>query len=174
MIRRPPRSTLFPYTTLFRSLLERPALPQPIPARRRRGRVPLLSTGRPVDGAPVGASTRCRIHRESRRVSGPPAAGRDRCPSAERVARPLVHRHRGLGRSPRLPEPRARAGGSHRPLGQLQAAMSERGENDQTVVGWNSSVLPSGSLHSIWTRPPGWVFSMYLIPSRSSVAFIAS
>src|SRR5258707_5480548 len=28
MIRRPPRSTLFPYTTLFRSLL-RPALPRP-------------------------------------------------------------------------------------------------------------------------------------------------
>src|SRR2546422_8418200 len=26
MIRRPPRSTLFPYTTLFRSLLHRPAL----------------------------------------------------------------------------------------------------------------------------------------------------
>src|SRR2546422_6025328 len=26
MIRRPPRSTLFPYTTLFRSLRERPAL----------------------------------------------------------------------------------------------------------------------------------------------------
>src|SRR2546430_11808488 len=27
MIRRPPRSTLFPYTTLFRSLLQRPAPP---------------------------------------------------------------------------------------------------------------------------------------------------
>src|SRR3712207_8463880 len=26
MIRRPPRSTLFPYTTLFRSLLERPLM----------------------------------------------------------------------------------------------------------------------------------------------------
>src|SRR5712664_4585925 len=31
MIRRPPRSTLFPYTTLFRSLRAQPALP-----RRRR------------------------------------------------------------------------------------------------------------------------------------------
>src|SRR2546425_3873203 len=29
MIRRPPRSTLFPYTTLFRSLLARPARPAP-------------------------------------------------------------------------------------------------------------------------------------------------
>src|SRR5215470_2112745 len=44
----------------------------------------------------------------------------------------------------------------------------------QTVAGWNSSVLPSGSLQSIWMRPPGCVFSMYVMPSRSSVAFIAS
>ncbi len=44
----------------------------------------------------------------------------------------------------------------------------------QTVAGWNSSVLPSGSLHSICVRPPGWTFSWYLMPSRSRVAFIAS
>src|SRR6266511_4813045 len=35
MIRRPPRSTLFPYTTLFRSL--RAASPSPLRRRRRRG-----------------------------------------------------------------------------------------------------------------------------------------
>src|SRR5256885_16383189 len=29
MIRRPPRSTLFPYTTLFRSFMDRPIGPQP-------------------------------------------------------------------------------------------------------------------------------------------------
>src|SRR2546422_1184066 len=29
MIRRPPRSTLFPYTTLFRSLVSQTAVPQP-------------------------------------------------------------------------------------------------------------------------------------------------
>src|SRR2546426_3193472 len=34
MIRRPPRSTLFPYTTLFRSLRER--LPDPTQPRRAR------------------------------------------------------------------------------------------------------------------------------------------
>src|SRR3712207_6893228 len=39
MIRRPPRSTLFPYTTLFRSLRERGVV-----VRRRRGRAV------PVDG----------------------------------------------------------------------------------------------------------------------------
>src|SRR5436190_13926126 len=40
MIRRPPRSTLFPYTTLFRSRLPRvPRRPRPLPrhARRRAG-----------------------------------------------------------------------------------------------------------------------------------------
>src|SRR3712207_7082445 len=45
MIRRPPRSTLFPYTTLFRSsLLRARPEPPPGPARRpergRRGRLP--------------------------------------------------------------------------------------------------------------------------------------
>src|SRR3712207_6914007 len=34
MIRRPPRSTLFPYTTLFRS--RSPPRPCPVPARSRR------------------------------------------------------------------------------------------------------------------------------------------
>src|SRR5436309_12701065 len=42
MIRRPPRSTLFPYTTLFRSLLDRDGAPagpldRPDAAERRRG-----------------------------------------------------------------------------------------------------------------------------------------
>src|SRR2546430_3859249 len=36
MIRRPPRSTLFPYTTLFRSSRRRPAPESPAPARRSR------------------------------------------------------------------------------------------------------------------------------------------
>src|SRR3546814_15377983 len=42
MIRRPPRSTrtdtLFPYTTLFRSVQQRDADRRPEPRRRRRGR----------------------------------------------------------------------------------------------------------------------------------------
>src|SRR2546430_3228375 len=49
MIRRPPRSTLFPYTTLFRSRQEAPAALQrtaprrqvvPLHRRHRRGRIP--------------------------------------------------------------------------------------------------------------------------------------
>src|SRR2546427_12624831 len=35
MIRRPPRSTLFPYTTLFRSLLSKPANPEQIRIARQ-------------------------------------------------------------------------------------------------------------------------------------------
>src|SRR3712207_6940768 len=49
MIRRPPRSTLFPYTTLFRSARERGALP---PRHRGAGRLPLrLEPGREPHGA---------------------------------------------------------------------------------------------------------------------------
>jgi hypothetical protein len=55
-----------------------------------------------------------------------------------------------------------------------EAWRADQETRDHTVAGWNSRVLPSGSLHSICTRPPGCVFSTYLMPSRSSVAFIAS
>src|SRR2546429_7219116 len=44
MIRRPPRSTLFPYTTLFRSAL------QP-PAEDGHGRAQLMGDGRAPEGA---------------------------------------------------------------------------------------------------------------------------
>src|SRR2546426_3862421 len=40
MIRRPPRSTLFPYTTLFRSLHRRHVHLQPPPLRTRHAPVP--------------------------------------------------------------------------------------------------------------------------------------
>src|SRR3712207_7665908 len=49
MIRRPPRSTLFPYTTLFRSV--RPAVPDDIPAAPSpctHGRSPIASPHRPA------------------------------------------------------------------------------------------------------------------------------
>src|SRR2546427_2111650 len=55
MIRRPPRSTLFPYTTLFRSadvfLSGRPPVPLHRPERQRAGRV-----DGPVGGADDGRS----------------------------------------------------------------------------------------------------------------------
>src|SRR5258707_15285618 len=39
MIRRPPRSTLFPYTTLFRSLFDRRKAKRKVADRRRRVRI---------------------------------------------------------------------------------------------------------------------------------------
>src|SRR5436190_7153514 len=55
MIRRPPRSTLFPYTTLFRSLQpRRPAAGDEPPRRRVRRRQrpePSLPSRRRIDGA---------------------------------------------------------------------------------------------------------------------------
>src|SRR2546426_11903286 len=45
MIRRPPRSTLFPYTTLFRSAAATPALWAPAPARHREGAEPMCVSG---------------------------------------------------------------------------------------------------------------------------------
>src|SRR3989441_9273709 len=44
MIRRPPRSTLFPYTTLFRSRSTRPA---PAVPRRREPHEPVVAPARP-------------------------------------------------------------------------------------------------------------------------------
>src|SRR3712207_7010167 len=50
MIRRPPRSTLFPYTTLFRSQgLDRPAQPGGLDSGDRRERVGQDDAGEPVE-----------------------------------------------------------------------------------------------------------------------------
>src|SRR3712207_8155767 len=52
MIRRPPRSTLFPYTTLFRSLLRPPARRPTAPGRGHQG-APAVHVGLGLElGAP--------------------------------------------------------------------------------------------------------------------------
>src|SRR5687768_18355452 len=55
MIRRPPRSTLFPYTTLFRS-----SPPGPGRGRTGCGRRPRRSAGRPRPGTSPGCRRRPR------------------------------------------------------------------------------------------------------------------
>src|SRR3712207_7514828 len=50
MIRRPPRSTLFPYTTLFRSHVRVPGAAHRRAADRRAARLRRLRGGRPADG----------------------------------------------------------------------------------------------------------------------------
>src|SRR2546430_10234405 len=57
MIRRPPRSTLFPYTTLFRSADHRPRPPQP---QRGMGQHP--RDGRPGYDGPAHHAVRSEEH----------------------------------------------------------------------------------------------------------------
>src|SRR2546422_7031950 len=59
MIRRPPRSTLFPYTTLFRSRAAPTGRPAPPPARWRRA----CRAGRASPRAPPSAARATRYHR---------------------------------------------------------------------------------------------------------------
>src|SRR3712207_8868752 len=91
MIRRPPRSTLFPYTTLFRSRDPRPGQVSDGQAlqRDRRARAPLArerrgarAGGRVSDIAcPVDASaTGARAHRFVSEASAFPGAGRGGLP----------------------------------------------------------------------------------------------
>src|SRR3712207_7914871 len=71
MIRRPPRSTLFPYTTLFRSHGEQIA-PQPLEVRRRRPAVECLHLGRErhVGGVDGGIDGVREVHRRKAIASG--------------------------------------------------------------------------------------------------------
>src|SRR3989454_12403030 len=88
MIRRPPRSTLFPYTTLFRSL----------PRRRRRARPAAVRRGRALDAREPardqGAQRRAAGGADGRQVAGAGderRAGRGRA-DPEAVP-PLMNRH---------------------------------------------------------------------------------
>src|SRR5256885_9258391 len=56
MIRRPPRSTLFPYTTLFRSRAELPPLPPGEAAGRQHGAVSAHTHPRQLRAAPARGS----------------------------------------------------------------------------------------------------------------------
>src|SRR5256885_8751639 len=91
MIRRPPRSTLFPYTTLFRSRPHSPAGS----AQRRRGRVPLW----------FASSRWCRRRRIPllQRVlppSTPPAATQSLCLRDNSVSRRRSEEHTSELQSP--------------------------------------------------------------------------
>src|SRR3712207_7936144 len=76
MIRRPPRSTLFPYTTLFRS----PYLRRPPPLQVGVGRADFGYCLLPwCDGRCVqGPGTYSPRHADPRLLATPPSRGRDR------------------------------------------------------------------------------------------------
>src|SRR5256886_5301950 len=88
MIRRPPRSTLFPYTTLFRSRSRGAAAPlRAAGAAARRGRPGGTAAGR---GLHPGARVRHAAHRR-RRTGTRPAADDPRGPVAHPRRHPLSH-----------------------------------------------------------------------------------
>src|SRR5437660_4200738 len=99
MIRRPPRSTLFPYTTLFRSRLarrRRGPLPRPRPLPRGVARHPPADRLRRAGRRPLPPSRRARQRRAGRALA---ALGR----AADRGARRRAGAHRAAAR--RCPAP---------------------------------------------------------------------
>src|SRR3712207_1005866 len=89
MIRRPPRSTLFPYTTLFRSRAARLPLRERAD-RLRRGRRPGWRRRRPLRARQRAVDHRARHLRDRRRARPETASA----PARRRLRR---------GRGPRLP-----------------------------------------------------------------------
>src|SRR2546426_12511642 len=100
MIRRPPRSTLFPYTTLFRSEVRRQ-----LALEEARRKVPerLLAAKRLVHGEPGGA-VEVQLG-EERRVRAVRHAAAERDPAAREQRERVSERggHSSLGRKGRPP-----------------------------------------------------------------------
>src|SRR5258705_6109165 len=83
MIRRPPRSTLFPYTTLFRS--------------NRAGRVPLLSRGRVGDRCAAGGADGTQRGRQDQSARGDLVPGTGPWPApGDRKSTRLNSSHLGI------------------------------------------------------------------------------
>src|SRR2546425_912093 len=117
MIRRPPRSTLFPYTTLFRSPVVPPARPRERALLRRAAARPLGGARRPgdqpgrglalreVEGAPgraVRAPRRALPADAHREPPGPAAEGRRGLP-LPRARQAERRRLGGVDRARRVP-----------------------------------------------------------------------
>src|SRR2546425_13375975 len=108
MIRRPPRSTLFPYTTLFRSRLRQRAEPRVHPRRdlaraQRNPKVPfgsLPDRHRPLQGAPVPDIAGERLVADRRREAQALEPIEDRPDRLQRVRHPdHIHVQREATRS---------------------------------------------------------------------------
>src|SRR2546422_276742 len=132
MIRRPPRSTLFPYTTLFRSLLA-PVSPREAsesprrhivgavdlravrdPRPKERARVSPLGPGRGRGMAPVrgraGGKVRLELRDGRRHTRAARASGSPTRPPAEEAARSRGGPRGGLAEEPRPRRPGALGG----------------------------------------------------------------
>src|SRR3989449_10920381 len=110
MIRRPPRSTLFPYTTLFRSRCR-------LAARRRRRRPLGRALRRPLGRRAPGPARGARAARFPwRRRGARPGAAAPRPPAAEAAEAPQP------GDALREDRRRARHGGRRAPTGRRRSA----------------------------------------------------
>src|SRR5256885_7050684 len=106
MIRRPPRSTLFPYTTLFRSVLEarlRPLVGHVDAAPARLVLPTVIDTAQPrllvpaevERGAPVRAELPEQAHPSARRPEGHEVFAKDPDPLDPAASRELGRQHHG-------------------------------------------------------------------------------
>src|SRR2546426_1573387 len=71
MIRRPPRSTLFPYTTLFRSLLKRARFLRKVRGLNAPAIVQMLKSEGVVRTSPDGAFARSRSEEHTSELQSP-------------------------------------------------------------------------------------------------------
>src|SRR2546430_9708407 len=136
MIRRPPRSTLFPYTTLFRSLRdesaaqavlrghERDALLHGVRVRGEGDRGPAGVRAGAGERGPMGASHPGARHLSDRAIPGAPAA-------APRAA--------AGGRAVAAAEPRRRSGGGPPP------AVLPVGRNYRVAWAWGCGLSAGGT-----------------------------
>src|SRR6201987_3174891 len=109
MIRRPPRSTLFPYTTLFRSVLDRAVAPR-LPGRDEHWRGALVNTHRSEEHTSELQSRSdlvCRLLLEKTIVVERRPAGNNASDVFVLVAQPAKDHGR----------PRVRSGSQPNPLG---------------------------------------------------------
>src|SRR2546430_6928689 len=94
MIRRPPRSTLFPYTTLFRSASSSPAFTIPTELFK-------LKTGMPAQQIPYKSTNEIALDRKSTRLNSSHSQisyavfclKKKKYRSDDRLHLPLVYRH---------------------------------------------------------------------------------
>src|SRR5256885_9192678 len=142
MIRRPPRSTLFPYTTLFRSLLGGARLRPHRAGRRVRARLPADGGGAALRHRPVAEQD--QAHQHHRALIGSKAYGGE-ARTTERRARLLARRE---DREPRRIPGRADAGGGGEGLRRDGAIAARRPSG--ALRGVDRSLR--GGLLGVWRR----------------------
>src|SRR5256885_14193341 len=82
MIRRPPRSTLFPYTTLFRSLPDRPMRECVVLLAEKRGTVVIVDAGGSLVGVVTAGDLTRLMERTDRFLDLPVGSGMTQTPKA--------------------------------------------------------------------------------------------